>query len=201
MMSPKTSADSATTTRVDGRTLRYAGRRKDLLDKATEYVLEVGIRDLALRPMAEALGISHASLLRHFKSKEDLVLTVLENIRQRVATQLDAAVSAATTGSVAEVVRTAWQALSDPRERGQFLLLFELADVRNGTNPDIVAALIGDWVSLIGALFEAEGEDAGQAEAKATLLLAQIRGLQLDLMLTEDADRVDQALEVALVGM
>ncbi|WP_238395525.1 TetR/AcrR family transcriptional regulator [Mycolicibacterium sp. CBMA 295] len=74
--------------RVDGRTLRYQHRRPELLAAATEYVLDHGIGDLSLRNMARALGVTHATLLRHFSSKEDLILQVIAKIRSDFTDQL-----------------------------------------------------------------------------------------------------------------
>lgn len=187
---------------VDGRTLRYAHRRQELLDGATEYLLEQGVRDLSLRPVADALGISHASLLRHFTSKEDLVLAVLVNIRRRVTLQLESAAASAGSNSVADVIRSAWRVMSEPREQRQFHLLFELSDVRRqSASPEIADALVSGWVDLIGGLLEAEGSSAANPETQATLLLAQVRGLQLDLLLTGERDRVDRAFELAVAAV
>jgi len=52
-------------------------RRHDLAEAATDYVLEHGLLDLSLRPLAAALGTSDRMLLYHFKDKLDLVATVL----------------------------------------------------------------------------------------------------------------------------
>jgi AcrR family transcriptional regulator len=41
-------------------------RRHDLAEAATDYVLEHGLLDLSLRPLAAALGTSDRMLLYHF---------------------------------------------------------------------------------------------------------------------------------------
>src|SRR6478735_4166222 len=52
-------------------------RRQVLAEAATDYVLEHGLLDLSLRPLAKALGTSDRMLLYHFRDKPDLVATVL----------------------------------------------------------------------------------------------------------------------------
>src|SRR6476661_1699755 len=52
-------------------------RRQVLAEAATDYVLEHGLLDLSLRPLAAELGTSDRMLLYHFKDKNDLVATVL----------------------------------------------------------------------------------------------------------------------------
>ena len=66
------------TPQIDGRVLRYQHRRPQLLAAAVDYVLDHGIADLSLRPMASSLGVTHATLIRHFSSKEALVAALVE---------------------------------------------------------------------------------------------------------------------------
>src|SRR5882757_11130542 len=73
---------------LDGRNTRHEGRRRELMDDAVQYVLSHGLSDLSIRPMAEALGISHRTLLHHFGSKEELVERVLAEVRLRHLQQL-----------------------------------------------------------------------------------------------------------------
>src|SRR5690348_7958382 len=71
------------TQKPDGRRARHERHRKDLLDAALTYIFEHGLADLSLRPLAEALGISHRTLLYHFGSKEQLIVEVLQEVRAR----------------------------------------------------------------------------------------------------------------------
>ncbi len=60
-------------------------RRVELLNAVTEYVLEHGLADLSLRPLARAVGTSARILLYHFGSKETLIASVLREAREREA--------------------------------------------------------------------------------------------------------------------
>ena len=77
-----------------------SARRRQLLDAAYRYVLDHGLADLSLRPLAAAIGSSPRVLLFLFGSKDGLVaallararadeLAVLERVRHAGATGAD----------------------------------------------------------------------------------------------------------------
>src|SRR2546430_12050912 len=63
-------------------------RRAATLARAADYVLEHGLADLSLRPLAAALGTSTRMLLYDFGSKERLIAAVLAEARRREAALL-----------------------------------------------------------------------------------------------------------------
>lgn len=193
----------ATEVRVDGRTLRYQHRRPELLAAATEYVLDHGIGDLSLREMASALGVTHATLLRHFTSKEDLLLHVIAKIRTDFVDQLANDEQLRSARPASALLRATWNRLCEPAEQRQFALLFELvgrATRGGGRVAELAQSSIDDWLAVISAQLVRIGHPAEEADTLATLLLAQVRGLQLDLLLTGDRPRVDRAID-ALIEM
>lgn len=187
--------------RVDGRTLRYQDRRPALLAAATEYVLDHGIDDVSLRPVAAALGVSHATLLRHFKSKNELLVHVGEKIRGDFVRSWQQDERFRTATSAAELVRMVWTRLCEPTEQRQFVLLFQLVGrvARVPAEAQALAPSIVDgWLTPIEERLRTDGWPDGEARTIATLVLAQIRGLQLDLLLTGDRARVDAAFDAAI---
>src|SRR3954470_6401488 len=80
------------------------GRRPDpeaktqLRTALGDYVLEKGLSDLSLRPLARSLGTSPRMLLYHFGSKEGLITAALEDARRREREQVEALV--ATEGDI-----------------------------------------------------------------------------------------------------
>ena len=185
----------------DGRSLRYQHRRPELLSSVTEFFLEQGIANLALRAVAEGVGVSHATLLRHFSSKQELLTAVLDHIRTDLAARMSSDPELASAESTAELVTSLWQLLSEPKEQRQFLLLFELIGrrpARGQREPELSESLVFDWIELIVARLVDEGWTRQAAEPVATLVLAQFRGLQLDLLVTGDRERVDRAVQTSL---
>jgi AcrR family transcriptional regulator len=188
-------------TRIDGRTLRFQHRRPELLAAATEYVLNHGVAELSLRPLAQALGVTHATLLRHFSSKDELIVAVLDKIRTDLIARLSVEAEFGAARSTTESIRSVWRQLCEPSEQRQFLLLFELVDY-NSWKADgdrhLVTSIVTSWLDVIGAALARDGWPPEDASALATLVLAQVRGLQLDLLVSGDRARADRALEFSL---
>ncbi|TMM03538.1 MAG: TetR/AcrR family transcriptional regulator [Actinobacteria bacterium] len=186
---------------MDGRALRYQHRRPQLLAAAAEYVLDHGIGDLSLRPMARALGVTHATLIRHFSSKEALLAEVVEHLRAELLAQIETDPELEATSSVAELLRALWRRFSDPKEQRQFLLLAEIygQGVRDpGRFGNLLESIVHDFIAPIEERLIQDGWPRDRAPAVATVLLAQVRGLQLDLAATGDRERVDAAFAVIL---
>jgi AcrR family transcriptional regulator len=145
--------------------------------------------------------VTHATLLRHFSSKEELILEVVDTVRRDFLTQLRADEGLQSAQSTQDLMRAAWRRLKEPREQRQFRLLFELIGDA-ARQPESVGRLsqtiIQDWLEPIERTLVQDGWDSSQASAMATLLLAQVRGLQLDLLVSGDRRRADMAFELAL---
>ena len=58
-------------------------RRQELLDLATDRVLEDGLIGLTLRPLAAAIGTSDRMLVYHFGSRDALVSEIVTATSQR----------------------------------------------------------------------------------------------------------------------
>ncbi|MGY3678966.1 TetR/AcrR family transcriptional regulator [Streptomyces sp. TE33382] len=190
-----------TSSRVDGRALRFQHRRPELLAAATEHVLEHGVSGLSLRPVAQALGVTHATLLRHFSSKEALLLAVAEKVRADLAAWLMSDVELREARSTAELVGVVWRRLCEPQEQRQFLLLFEFVGhhgERSGEDEKLARAIVHDWIEVIATRLAADGWPPEDASALSTLVLAQVRGLQLDLLISGDRARADRAIDLAV---
>lgn len=153
--------------------------------------------------MARALGVTHATLLRHFSSKEDLLLQVVAKIRADFVDQLANDEQLRSAHPASALLRTTWNRLCEPAEQRQFVLLFELvgrATRDGGRVAELAQSSIDDWLTVISAQLSRIGYPPNDADTLATVLLAQVRGLQLDLLLTGDRRRVDRAID-ALIEM
>ncbi|MBD8868522.1 TetR/AcrR family transcriptional regulator [Nocardioides donggukensis] len=64
------------------------GRREQLLEGATDHVLESGLIGLSLRPLGEALGTSDRMLLYHFGSRAELVTAIIDSANDRAIATL-----------------------------------------------------------------------------------------------------------------
>jgi len=171
-----------------------------LLDAATSYALEVGVAELTLRPLAEAIGSSIASLNRQFGSKDGLVREVCQDLHSQMVRSL-AESWTETSGQPAEVLRALWDLWLAPEYDRQFTFLFELYGmaVRHPERYTWFAdSVVRDWMAPLEKALVANGHPADQARTVTTLVMAIIRGLRLDLAATGEVSRVDLAYDMAL---
>ena len=164
-------------------------RREELLDGAVDYVIANGISDLSLRPLARALGTQAPVLLHHFGSKEQLLGELIGRVRDRMRTLgLDAEAKTHRSG-----LGAVWAWVSDPDHAPLMRLFFEtygLALRRPDRYSDFLQHAVRDW--LDEPLAAVDG-------ISATLAIATVTGLVLDLLTTGDRARVEQAMDRFLV--
>ena len=180
----------------DGRTTRHLHRRPQLLAALTEYVLEHGLADFSLRPAAGALGVTHSTLIRHFGSRERLLEEVIEVVCDDLLRQVDSEIDDP-EAPTSEVLRAVWAVVRRPREQRQFALLFELAAAKARgvqVTDATVHALVTGLLEPLERNLRHHGAEPSEARELATLVAAQLRGLQLDLALSKDETRIDAAM-------
>jgi AcrR family transcriptional regulator len=163
--------------------------RGDLLDDVMEAVARLGLGNLSLRALARELDVSPRMLLYHFGSRDGLLDAVVAETSRRLAV-------AATTvgGTLPEIIRASWSWMTAPRQRGFQNVFYEVCALgaRDESRRGVVASsLFVDWHALLVR--------RGVADAQATLLLATLHGLLLDLLLTGDRARIERAF-VAMIA-
>lgn len=176
-------------------------RRAELLDAVVDYTVQHGFSELSWRPVAAALGVSTTTLVHRFGTKEQM----LEAIQARLRERMFAATSerAGEQPDLAAAARAVWARSADPRQGAEFRLFFAVYG-RALQAPDQFAGflehVVADWMR---ALVDAQGPDADPATATrtATLVIATIRGLLLDLLATDDRARVHDAAESFFAGL
>jgi AcrR family transcriptional regulator len=161
-------------------------RRAELLDALIEAFAAGGIGDRSLRDVAAAVGTSHRMLLHHFGSREELLLTIVQEVERRQTSMLDDL-----PDDPADAVAQMWADVRRPEVRPLERLFFECyARAAQGEQP--FARMLPGAVD--GWLAEVDERTAGTADpAMVRLGLAVSRGLLLDLVATGDEPGVDAA--------
>ncbi|HVV23813.1 MAG TPA: TetR/AcrR family transcriptional regulator [Pseudonocardiaceae bacterium] len=172
-----------------------SARREQLLERAYAYVLEHGIGDLSLRPLATAIGSSPRVLLFLFGSKDGLVRELLHRARAAEQEFLRAAEPSA---GLSDLVRTTWQWLVAENHRPLLTLWLECY-AKSLVEPDGPWAgfawdTVDDWLALLAAAQPAARRRTKAGAAERTLALAVLRGALLDLLATGDVDRTTAAV-------
>jgi AcrR family transcriptional regulator len=155
-------------------------RRQVLAEAATDYVLEHGLLDLSLRPLAAALDTSDRMLLYHFKDKNDLIATVLNTSNDRSVRGIR---ELRPSRDVRQAVIDLWGVVSRPDQARCGRLYVEAAALGVlGTEP--FATVVGEaneiWLAALADHLVASGMRASDAGRAARLVEAAFMGFQLD---------------------
>ena len=173
-----------------------SSRRTELLDASYAYVLGHGLNGLSLRPLAGAIGSSPRVLLYLFGSKENLLRELLARARSEQIGQLTSAFKVAGQGhGLEETAAHLWRWLSAPEQRAMVRLTYEAFMLSLSHEPGpwagFAAEAAQDWLNL---LIDAQVHvTRAKAEARATRVLASIRGLLIDLLACGDNERIAAA--------
>ena len=175
-------------------------RRAALLDAAVDHATEEVFADLSFRSVAAALGVSTTTLVHHFGTKEQLLESILGRLRERlVASSRD---TAGRHPDLAMAARAFWTWSADPARWPTFRLFFAVygrAVQSPGGFDDFLRTVGADWIAV---LVDAQGGvDPATATARATVVVATLRGLLLDLLATGDRDRVEAAADLFLASL
>ena len=177
-------------------------RRAKLLDEVADYILRHGLADLSLRPLGTAIRTSPRMLLYFFGSKERLISEALVHIRRREQLDLRRVLSRSRSAAREELVLQQWKSWSSPQHEKYLKLFFEVYGLSlqdPNRYPWFLQGAVRDWLPLVERAF-AVAVSGAQAQALATLGLAAVRGLQLDLLATGERARTERAF-LALIKL
>lgn len=169
-------------------------RRQQLLDATIEYLLENGVGNLSLRPLAAAIGTKARLLIYHFGSRDVLVSSALSVVLRRIQQTF------LTMHSEATLDRTLlgfWRFATDKPTEPYLRLLFEVHGLAIN-NPamfgEYVRGSLDSWNLLIANRLSKRNTTTRQREELATLIIAVFDGLLLDYLATGDLERTTSAL-------
>lgn len=160
-------------------------RRQELIDALVADFARAGIGDRSLREVAAAIGTSHRMLLHHFGSRDELLLTVVEEVERRQMTLLSEL-----PAEPDQAIIAMWTSLRRPELRPFERLFFECY-ARGVQGEPPFARMVPDAVDAW--LTSAARSGTAFDPALTRLGLAVARGLLLDLVATDDVDGVDAA--------
>jgi AcrR family transcriptional regulator len=179
-----------------------SARRDELLERAYEYVLEHGLSDMSLRPLARTIGSSPRVLLFLFGSKEGLIGALLARARADELALLERVGSTPSELGLDDLARATWSWLSAPGHR-RLLGLWAEVYARSIVEPDgpwrdFAARTVADWLAILSTAQRAAHRRTKAAASERTLILAVLRGALLDLLATGDVSRTTAAVELHL---
>lgn len=182
-----------------------SARRQELLERAYRYVLEHGLTNVSLRPLAHAVGSSPRVLLFLFGSKDGLIRALLARARDEELAVLDRVRRDGPGFDLAAAVEAVWQWLASEAHR-PLLTLWVDAYGRSLVQPDgpwagFARHTVEDWLGLLAAAQPPRVRRTAAGAAERTLALAVLRGALLDLLATADARRAGNAVNRHLAAL
>lgn len=168
-------------------------RKEELLNALIGYLQRHGLADLSLRPMAAATGTSARLLIFHFRSKERLLVEVLEEMQARLQRSFAQMGEGAGEGR-GPLLRVFWDWALKPENFEHLKLLYQL-HILAAQSPKTYGRYLKsnslNWLELIQAALPPERRDP----ALATLIGAVFDGLFIELVSTGDRRRTTQAID------
>lgn len=175
-------------------------RREQVIDVATHRLNRFGVRDTAIKDLAEALGLTRAALYHYIEDREDLVFQVYRRSCELLARALGEAAAEETSalGTVQGFVR---RALSP--DRPEIAALTELGLLRSGER-ETVQGLYEGTVSRLTSILEA-GVSSGElrpmdAGVVARTVISMIHGAPQVLSFPADLGIIDPSAYIATLN-
>ncbi len=162
--------------------------RQRLLDACADHALKHGLPD-RLGPLSAAVGTSDRMLIYHFGTRDGLLREVLGEARRRQIQAFTELLGVRPGEPYQVTLERAWAELTGPVGQSYFRLFSPLHDKAGEPLwPGFRRTATTDWLAPL----EDGMASLGRPEL-ATVVLAVIRGLLMDLDATGDADRTDRA--------
>jgi AcrR family transcriptional regulator len=170
--------------------------KERLLDACTDHALRHGLPD-RLEPLASATGASARMLIYHFGTRDALLRAVLANARRRQLTAFGDLLRTRADEPYTVTLMRAWNFITGPEGQPYLRMFGQFREnAAERLLPDFRRTATTDW---LGPLEEGL-RSMGRPEL-ATLVLAVIRGLLVDLDATGDHTRTDRAFSAFLATL
>jgi len=162
--------------------------RQRLLEACTDHALAHGLPD-RLEPLAAAAGTSSRMLIYHFGTRDGLLREVLGAARKRQVADFTDLMRLRPDEPYLRTLARAWTAISGPHGQPYLRMFSRLHDTAGEPHwPGFRRTATTDWLAPL----EDGLASLGRPEL-ATVVLAVLRGLLMDLDATGDTARTDQA--------
>ena len=167
--------------------------RQRLLDACTGHALEHGLPN-RLGPLATAAGTSTRMLIYHFGTRDGLLREILEEARRRQIEAFTELLRVRPDEPYPVTLERAWSAMTGPQGQPYLRMFSRLHDTAGEPLwPGFRRTATTDWLAPL----EDGMRSLGRPEL-ATVVLAVIRGLLMDLDATGDAARTHEAFHYFL---
>ena len=164
--------------------------KQRLIDVCTDHALDHGLPD-RLEPLARAAGVSSRMLIYHFGTRDDLLRAILGRARERQLEVFGDLLRRQVDVPYTATLGLAWTTMTGPRGEPYLRMFGRLREsAEQQLWPDFRRLATTDWLGPLE-----DGLRYAGRPGLATLVLAVIRGLLMDLDATGDTARTDRAFQ------
>jgi TetR/AcrR family transcriptional regulator, fatty acid metabolism regulator protein len=158
-----------------------SARHEELLRNAYRLIAAKGMHRMTLQDVADAAGMSKANVVYHYKTKEDLVLSAMQWVLERVAERAVEATESA-VGRDAKIRAMIDAIFLDPQRSRTFYIVYAELIAHSSRNGRFAALngwfreiVTGQYAAVIGG----EGAQSAKTVEEAMVVRALIDGLFL----------------------
>ena len=184
-------------------------RREEIILTAFEYFSEFGYHESSLREIASHIGVTHAGLLYHFETKEELLTATLERHSQLSDAIFSQHIieTEAAAGTIWNAIEAFVQVMQFKLENPGFVRLYNAQALQASQSDTVTFEFFNNRMNIRKAMhirfFEALMAEGIVCDAKcpnmsADLLIAVIDGLHTQFLLAPDSAKYLAALHAYL---
>lgn len=178
-------------------------RKPALISDIIEFLLDKPLITLSFRTLALGLGVSTYTLVYHFGSREQLLREIVSAItgsREQIERNVE--------GNLGDIerhldgFRAAWQLGLEPRRRQLLRLEFEAAmlETRDADEHTNTRRVMTGWFASMADALVGLGLSTADADIESRGMVDLFYGLQYDLLVTHDDERVAAAFDRAMTN-
>jgi AcrR family transcriptional regulator len=177
------------------RSLNDDSKASEMLPAIVEVFRKRGPESFALGAIAEELGTSSRMLIYHFGSRDELLGRVMKLVRQDTIESLEHP----PPRGIDEAIERFWSYYIYLGHLSDMQLFFHMA-VRRSEEPtrfsDFASTAVGGWVHYFASAIERDGQSIEFGRTLGRLVIASLRGIIVDYLITSDLDSAEQSLDV-----
>jgi AcrR family transcriptional regulator len=173
-------------------------RRRELVERAADHLLEQGLITVTLRDLAIAAGVSPRMLVHHFGSRDALIARALGEARSRQRAAFEDRMAPQPGRPYPDVLADAWRWFSTDEAQPYLRLFGRLhGAAQDPASPyaEFARRSIVDWLPVVETGFASDGIPPATARELATLTVAVVRGLLQDASAGGDPERASAAFD------
>jgi AcrR family transcriptional regulator len=168
-------------------------KAEELLGRIIEIVRSQGLAGFSLDNLAPQLSTSSRMLVYYFGSKDELLGRIVYTLRNDIVTQLEDE----PVGTITAAVDRWWNHYqANPADMQFFFHLTSRSFEEPDKFQEFASTAVVQWEAYFVRSLEGHVESPQEAKAIARLVLATVRGLMADLLITADKPQAERSLAV-----